>query len=159
MDNGFSILLERFSAAVEAGNGSALADLFAHDGVYYDTFYGKFEGREAITHMLEDLFWGDASAFLWDMLDPVFDSDRQMGYARWVFSYTSTMEDNAGKRVAFNGMSHLILKNGLIQNYQEVFSAGLALVQLDMSPARTTKILQRMVHRHLDDPEWARHVV
>jgi len=56
-------LLPGFAAAVEAGNGAALAACFTEDGIYHDTFYGKFEGREAIADMLENRFWRDAEGF------------------------------------------------------------------------------------------------
>ena len=158
MSLNFTDLLDRFTAAVEAGDGNALAGLFTPDGVYDDTFYGAFEGRAAIIDMLENRFWGDAEAFRWDMYEPVFDADSNLGYARWVFSYTSTQEDSGGHRVAFDGMSQFSVENGLIVAYREVFSAGLALVQLDMAPARVDKILRRLVDNHKKGPEWARHI-
>lgn len=154
----FTGLLNRFADSVEQGNGAALAALFTPEGVYHDTFYGAFQGADAIADMLENRFWGDATAFLWDMFDPVFADGAGLGYARWVFSYTSTMEDSAGKRVAFDGMSQFRIERGLISHYREVFSAGLGLVQLDMDPARTDKILRRMVDTHKKDPEWGRHI-
>jgi len=154
----FTDLLNRFTRAVEAGDGQALAGLFAPDGVYDDTFYGAFAGRDAIADMLENRFWGDADAFLWDMYEPVFDPARNLGYARWVFSYSSTMEDSRGRRVAFDGMSQFSIENGLIATYREVFSAGMALVQLEMSPERIDTILRRLVDKHKKDPEWGRHL-
>lgn len=154
----FTDLLNRFTGAVEAGDGNALADIFTPDGVYDDTFYGAFEGRDGIADMLENRFWGDAEAFLWDMYEPVYDVGQNIGYARWVFSYTSTMDDSRGKRAAFDGMSQFSLENGLIVAYREVFSAGLALVQLDMAPPRVDKVLRRLVEKHKSDPEWGRHV-
>jgi hypothetical protein len=154
----FAEMLSRFTAGVEQADGRALAALFAPDGVYHDTFYGAFQGRDSIADMLENRFWNDAEAFLWDMFEPVFDNTRNLGYARWVFSYTSTMQDSAGKRVAFDGMSQFSLNQGLITRYREVFSAGLALVQLDMSPERIDKILRRMTDTHKSDPELGRHL-
>jgi len=154
----FGELLDRFTDAVEAGDGTALGALFTEDGVYHDTFYGAFAGRAAIADMLENRFWGDAEAFRWDMFEPVFDAEAGRGYARWVFSYTSTMEDSAGKRVAFDGMSRFRLEGGLIGHYGEIFSAGMAFVQLDMDPARSDKILRRMFEARRSDPEWERHL-
>lgn len=155
----FTGLLSRFTDTVERADGDGLAALFTPDGVYHDTFYGAFRGTDAIADMLENRFWGDAEAFRWDMFDAVFDEARNIGYARWVFSYTSTMPDSAGKRVAFDGMSQFLVERGLITRYREVFSAGLGLVQLDMDPVRTDKILRRMVDTHKKDPEWGRHIV
>lgn len=154
----FSEMLNRFTAAVEQADGGALAALFTPDGAYHDTFYGAFQGRDAIADMLENRFWGDAETFLWDMFEPVYDDNRNLGYARWMFSYSSTMADSAGKRVAFDGMSQFSVNQGLIANYREVFSAGLGLVQLDMDPVRTDKILRRMTDTHKKDPEWGRHL-
>lgn len=155
----FADLLTRFTGTVERGDGAGLAALFTPDGVYHDTFYGAFMGADAIADMLENRFWGDANAFLWDMFDPVYDSTAGIGYARWVFSYTSTMEDSAGKRVAFDGMSQFSIEADRIALYREVFSAGLGLVQLGMDPVRTDKILRRMVDTHKKDPEWGRHIL
>ena len=154
----FIDLLRRFTAAVEAGDGAALGALFAEDGTYHDTFYGAFAGPAAIAGMLEQRFWGDAEGFLWDMFQPVYDPATGTGYARWVFSYRSTMADSAGRRVAFDGMSLFEIEDRLIRRYREVFSAGLAFVQLGMAAGRSEKILHRMVEAHGDDPEWARHL-
>ena len=153
----FRGVLDRFTAAVEAGDGAALGALFTENGIYHDTFYGAFAGRRAVAVMLEERFWGDATRFLWDMYEPVFDEAEGRGYARWVFSYTSTMEDSAGRRVVFDGMSAFLLRSGLIEHYREVFSAGVAFLQLGMSPERSDKILRRIFDSHAGDPEWDRH--
>lgn len=157
MSDIFAEILPAFTDAVERGDGTALGALFTDDGVYHDTFYGTFAGRPAIAAMLENRFWGDAEAFLWDMFEPVYDPATRTGYARWVFSYTATLDGSAGQRVAFDGMSRFRLRDGLIAHYREVFSAGLAFVQLGMAPERSEMILKRMVESHRNDPEWARH--
>lgn len=151
----FDALLRRFTAAVESGDGPALAALFAPDGVYHDTFYGAFQGRDAIADMLENYFYRDADRFLWDMRDPVFDGER--GYARWVFSYTSHMPDSDGKRVVFEGMSCFDVEDGLIQTYDEVFSGGIAFAQLGMDPDRAMTILRRQADRTLEKDIARRH--
>ena len=158
MSDLFPELLDRFTVAVEAGDGGALAALFTADGTYDDTFYGLFRGHAGIADMLENRFWGDAEAFLWDMFDPVFDADTRIGYARWVFSYTSTMDESAGRRVAFEGMSQFWMQDGLIQEYREVFSAGIALAQLDMAPERIFKIVRRQFEKLSGNSEWTRHL-
>lgn len=154
----FSGLLDRFTQAVEAADGNGLGALFTEDGIYHDTFYGAFRGRAEIAGMLEERFWGDATRFFWDMHEPLYDAAAGLGYARWVFSYTSTMEDSAGRRVAFDGMSSFRIEGGLIRLYREVFSAGIAFVQLGMAPERTSRILQRIVDSRASDPEWTRHL-
>lgn len=52
----FDAILSRFTAAVEAGDGTALGALFTQDGIYHDTFYGEFHGPSAIKDMLENHF-------------------------------------------------------------------------------------------------------
>lgn len=152
----FDRLLQRFAAAVEAGDGNALADLFTADGVYHDTFYGEFAGRPAIRAMLEERFWGDADGFRWEIADPVCDG--RVGYARWLFSYTATLPEFAGRRVVFDGMSRFELEGGLIRRYDETFNAGVAFAQLGMAPARIAKILERMSQRLLARPDASRHL-
>ncbi len=137
----FTDLLARFTAAVEAGDGQALAATFTEDGVYHDTFYGAFAGREAIADMLENRFWRDAEAFRWDMKEPVAVGD--IGYAHWLFSYQSKLTGVEGKRVAFEGMSCLHLSGGLIRHYGEVFDQGIALAQTGFAADRIAKRLTR----------------
>jgi ketosteroid isomerase-like protein len=152
----FPALLKEFSAAVEAGDGTKLAGLFTEPGVYHDTFYGEFKGRAAIKEMLEQRFYRDAEKFRWDFLEPV--SDGKTGYARWGFSYTSKMPQNAGKRVAFEGMSQFALQNGLISHYGEMFQGGVAFVQLGVEPARMEKVFKRWTEAQLASKHLARHV-
>jgi ketosteroid isomerase-like protein len=152
----FPDLLRAFSAAVEAGDGTRLAALFTEDGVYHDTFYGEFKGRAAIKEMLEQRFYRDAERFRWDFAHPV--SDGRTGYAEWGFSYTSKMPQNAGKRVAFAGMSKFDLSGGLIAHYGEMFQGGVAFVQLGVDPARMEKVFKRWTEAQLALPILARHV-
>ncbi len=141
----FEDLLGRFTAAVEAGDGTALGEVFTVDGTYADTFYGPFTGRAAIRDMLENRFWRDGEAFFWDMRDALFDGGQ--GYARWRFGYTSRLPESAGREVAFDGMSRFEIEHGLIRRYDEVFDAGIALVQLGMPAERIAKILARFAER------------
>lgn len=149
-------LLGRFTAAVEKGNGAALAALFTPDGVYVDGFYGPFQGRDKIAEMIREHFCGHAKDFKWDMLDPV--SDGKTGYARYMFSYVSTMPESAGKRVIFDGMCKLELEGGLIKRYTEQFDAGVALSQLGYAAERILKIEQKRARQVAADPAAKRHV-
>lgn len=137
----FDEILTEFTAAVGAGDGRRLAALFTEDGVYHDSFYGEFRGREAIADMLENYFWRDARDFVWEMMEPVAVGDT--GYARWVFSYTSKLRDAEGKRILFEGMSRFALADGLIRHYGEVFDRGLALSQTNFAPERIARIVSR----------------
>jgi ketosteroid isomerase-like protein len=152
----FSSLVGEFCAAVEAGDGARLAGLFTEDGVYHDTFYGEFKGREAIRAMLEERFHGDAERFLWKPRDMV--SDGRIGYSRWGFSYTSKMPGCAGRRVVVEGMSCFELEEGSIRHYSEKFDSGIALSQLDFSPERLNKIFRRWAETQNADPALAGHV-
>lgn len=140
---GFEALLKEFTAAVEAGDGKRLANLFTDDGIYHDTFYGAFQGHDAIAHMLEGMFWRDAEAFAWETTDPVSEGDR--GYARWIFSYTSKLPEASGRRVVFEGMSLFRLRDGKIQHYGEIFDRALALEQVAFPPERISRFVGKAV--------------
>ena len=92
--------------------------------------------------MLEKQFWGDARGFHWTMRDAVCDGET--GYARWAFSYTSTLPESDGRRVVFEGMSCFGLDGDKIYRYSEIFDIGVALSQLDFAPERIVKILGRV---------------
>lgn len=151
----FDALLQRFAAAVETGDGRALAALFTEDGVYDDVFYGAFEGREAIADMLENLFHRDASDFRWEFRDPVCDG--HIGYASWLFSYTGRTEHTDGLRVVFDGASRFTLAQGLIARYEDVCNGAVPLKQMG-APAT---VMDRMLARwqaHLESqPGFADH--
>jgi ketosteroid isomerase-like protein len=151
----FTAMLKEFAAAVETADGKRLAALFTADGLYHDTFYGEFKGAEAIREMLEGRFYRDATKFYWDFYEPV--SDGKLGYAKWAFSYTSKMPQNAGKRIAFEGVSQFELSDGKIKHYGEVFNSGAAFVQLGFDPAKTDKVLRKQVDALKTQPRFARH--
>ena len=138
---GFARVLDRFTAAVEAGDGAALASLFTEDGVYEDGFYGASSGRAEIADMLETKFWGHAEGFRWRMLEPVCDGKH--GYARYVFSYRSKLPGVVGESVVFEGMSQFTFEGELIRRYREVFETGVAMAQLGFPAERIAKGLGR----------------
>ena len=152
----FPALLKSFTDAVEAADGTRLANLFSEDGVYHDTFYGAFKGRPAIKEMLEGRFWGDARAFKWDMFDGVCDG--RLGYCVWLFSYTSSQGNADGKRVVAEGMSRFQLRDGLIVHYGEKFDSGMALMQMDFAPERLVKLLRRWGNEVRGKPALQAHV-
>jgi ketosteroid isomerase-like protein len=124
----FDELVKAFGAAVEAGDGTALAALFTEDGVYHDMFYGAFEGRDAIKEMLEGVFHRDAKDFRWEFHDPV--SDGKIGYTHWLFSYTGATPHTGGQRVVFDGVGLFFLKDGLIARYEDVANSVVPLKQM-----------------------------
>ncbi|MYE25011.1 MAG: nuclear transport factor 2 family protein [Gammaproteobacteria bacterium] len=138
---GFARVLNRFTAAVEAGDGAALASLFTEDGVYEDGFYGASSGRTEIASMLETKFWGHAEGFRWRMLEPVCDG--RHGYARYVFSYRSKLPGVVGESVVFEGMSQFTFEGDQIRRYREVFETGVAMAQLRFPAERIAKSLER----------------
>ena len=91
--------LRAFCDAVEQRNGNAFAELFTEDGVYHDVFYGAFAGRAKIAAMIDDWFYRTATDFRWDMHDPVTDGTTL--YARYTFSYRSTLPEAGGARAMF----------------------------------------------------------
>src|SRR5579864_4085055 len=110
-------LLKAFCSAVERRDGKGFAALFAEDGVYHDVFYGAFKGREEIASMVDDVFHRTARDFRWEMFRPVSDGERL--YAYYTFSYVSTLPEAQGKRVGFEGVSMMALRDGKIAEYRE----------------------------------------
>ena len=151
----FTALLKELSGAVESGDGRRLAALFTPDGVYHDGFYGECKGSQAIREMLEQRYYRDAEKYLWDFFEPV--SDGKTGYAKWAFSYTSKMPENAGKRVAFEGVSQFELSGGKFRHYWEVFNSGVAFVQMGHEPARMVKIFRRQADALHGQERFKRH--
>lgn len=148
-------LLKSFCSAVERRDGKAFAALFTEDGVYHDVFYGAFKGRARLAEMIDDWFHRTAREFRWDMHRPV--SDGKMLYAYYTFSYVSTLPEAQGKRVGFEGVSMMSLRDGRIAEYREVANVGPAFVDLGFAPERVSKILAKEGAHLKKQPEWQRH--
>jgi ketosteroid isomerase-like protein len=148
-------LLRAFCDAVERRDGRAFADLFTEDGVYHDVFYGTFEGRPGIAAMIDDWFYRTATDFRWDMHEPV--SDGTTLYARYTFSYRSTLPEAEGARAMFEGVAILTLRDGQIAAYREVADTTPAFVAMNFAPERIAKIAARHGAALRARPEMARH--
>ena len=140
----FPKLLERFAKAVATNDGAGLGALFTPDGVYDDGFFGEYAGPQAIASMLQH-FHDTGANFRWDFFDPL--SDGRIGYARYRFSYASKMKGAEGKPVVFEGTSHFVFRDGLVDRYSETFDRGMALAQQDFAPERIKKVLLKLAAR------------
>jgi len=150
-----TVLLKQFCAAVERRDGEAFAALFTPDAVYHDVFYGAFEGSAKIAALVDDWFYRTAREFRWEMFRPVCDGENL--YAYYTFSYVSTLPEAAGKRVGFEGVSMMKLRDGKIAEYREVANVGPGLVEIGFAPERVAKILTREGEHLKNRPEWSRH--
>lgn len=149
-------MLAKFSAAVESGNGDALADLFTETGVYDDYFFGPSEpGRAGIRDMLAHFYEG-GEGFKWEFFDPV--ATGPLGYASYRFSYTSKLPEAKGARVVFEGISRFQLEGGRIRRYSEVFDRGMALAQQDFAAERLKKVALKYATRLKSRPEATAHL-
>jgi ketosteroid isomerase-like protein len=152
-----SALLKSFCSAVERRDGKGFASLFTEDGVYHDVFYGAFEGRAKIAGLIDDWFYRTADNFRWDMHDPV--SDGQTLYARYTFSYRSTLPEAQGARAMFEGVSIMKLRDGKIVEYHEVANTAPAFVDIKFAPERIAKIVAKQGAALKARPEMKRHLV
>jgi ketosteroid isomerase-like protein len=150
-------LLRAFCDAVEQHDGKAFADLFTEDGVYHDVFYGAFAGRIKIAEMIDDWFYRTATDFRWDMHAPV--SDGHTLYARYTFSYRSTLPEAKGARAMFEGVAIMKLCDGRIAEYHEVANTAPGFVDMNFAPERIAKIVAKQGAALKARPEMARHLV
>ncbi|MDE2377485.1 nuclear transport factor 2 family protein [Bradyrhizobium sp.] len=149
-------MLRAFCDAVESRNGKAFAELFAEDGVYHDVFYGAFAGRQEIAELIDDWFYRTATDFRWDMHEPV--SDGTTLYARYTFSYRSTLPEAKGARAMFEGVAIMKLRDGKIVSYHEVANTAPAFVDLNFAPERIAKIMARQGAALKARPEMKKHL-
>ena len=151
-----STMLRAFCDAVEQRNGKAFAELFTEDGVYHDVFYGAFEGHTKIAGLIDDWFYRTATDFRWDMHDPV--SDGHTLYARYTFSYRSTLPEAEGARAMFEGVAIMRLRDGRIAEYHEVANTAPAFVDIKFAPERIAKIVAKQGTALKARPEMKRHL-
>ena len=151
-----SALLKEFTSAVEHHDGKRFAALFTEDGVYHDVFYGAFKGRAKIAELIDDWFYRTASDFRWDMHAPV--SDGETLYARYTFSYRSTLPEAQGARAMFEGVAIMRLRDGKITEYHEVANTAPAFVDIKFAPERIAKIVAKQGAELKARPEMKRHL-
>ncbi|HEY4833976.1 MAG TPA: nuclear transport factor 2 family protein [Bradyrhizobium sp.] len=151
-----STMLRAFCDAVERHDGKAFAELFTEDGVYHDVFYGAFTGRAKIAEMIDDWFYRAATDFRWDMHEPV--SDGKTLYARYTFSYRSTLPEANGARAMFEGVAIMALRDGKIASYREVANTATGFVDMNFAPERIAKIVARKGAELKARPEMKRHL-
>jgi ketosteroid isomerase-like protein len=149
-------MLRKFCDAVEQRNGAAFAALFIEDGVYHDVFYGAFQGREKIAEMIDDWFYRTATDFRWDMHTPV--SDGETLYARYTFSYRSTLPEARGGRAMFEGVAIMQLRDGKIASYHEVANTAPGFVDMNFAPERIAKIAAKQGAALKARAEMKRHL-
>src|SRR6201986_2966692 len=149
-------MLHAFCDAVERHNGAAFAALFTENGVYHDVFYGAFEGRDKIAAMIDDWFYRTATDFRWDMHEPV--SDGRTLYARYTFSYRSTLPEAKRGRAMFEGVAIMQLRDGRIESYREVANVATGFVDMNFAPERIAKIAARQGAELRARPEMKRHL-
>jgi ketosteroid isomerase-like protein len=150
-------MLRDFCDAVEQRNGKAFAELFTEDGVYHDVFYGAFKGRAKIAGMIDDWFYRTATDFRWDMHSPV--SDGATLYARYTFSYRSTLPEAKGARAMFEGVAIMQLCDGKIADYHEVANTATGFVDMNFAPERIAKIVAKQGAALKARPEMKRHLL
>src|SRR6202012_1036399 len=147
--------IAHFGAAATAGDGQSFAACFTEDGVYHDYIYGPHKGRTAITDMLENLFHRDATDYHWEFRDPVVNGN--IGYARSLSRFVSTIPEFKGRKVVIDGISRFVLKDGLIAAYHESVNGGVAQAQLGVAPERMAKVMKRWSERFLAEPDVAEY--
>lgn len=151
----FAEHLARIADGVQTGDGAMVAGAFTEDGAYHDVFYGTFRGRPAIAEMVEERFHRDGADFRWEMIDPVESGGR--GYARYLFSYASRLPEAAGRRALFEGVVVAKLRDGLIEDYDEVANAAVGLSLMGFDDARLAKFVRRQAEALSARPEAAAH--
>ena len=119
-------------------------------------FYGAFEGRTEIAGMIDDWFYRTARDFRWDMHEPV--SDGTTLYARYTFSYRSTLPQAGDARVMFEGVAIMTLRDGKIADYREVANTAPAFVDMNFAPERIVKIVAKQGAELKARPEMQRHL-
>ncbi len=151
----FATLINTLAAAACRGDGAAVAACFTPDGTYHDCFYGAFQGPDIVT-LIHDYFHRDARDFRWDMHAAV--DDGRVGYARYVFSYTSRLKGSEGRRALFEGVSICTLQDGRIASYHEVANAAVGMKALGLGPEKLDRFLSREAAALAAREESAHHL-
>ena len=144
----FNELVKTFTTAVENNDGQKLASLFTIDGIYDDYIYGEFKGRRNVAMMLSTHFHRDAKNFSWEMYDLIHNDSK--GYARYRFSFTSTLTGSENLKVAVPGMAYFQFDGNLIEYYGEVVNGGIPMSQLNLPAGKIKRVFEKWSARALE---------
>ena len=148
----FEKVTHELTQSVCNNDGESLSNLFADNGVYHDYIYGSFKGKKNIKLMLNNYFHRDAKNFSWEMYDLL--SNESKGYARYRFSFTSTLAGSENLKVAVPGMAYFQFNDSLIEYYGEVVNGGIPMAQLNLPAGKIKRVFEKWSDRALDyDPE------
>ena len=145
----FEKVTYELTQSVCKNDGESLANLFADNGVYHDYIYGSFKGKKNIKLMLNNYFHRDAKNFFWKMSDHIFRAE--IGYAKYMFTFTSKIPEYLGKKVVVSGISFFRFKLNSIVEYSESVNGGIAMVQLGVKPEKMQKVFLKWFKRSLED--------
>ena len=108
-----------------------------------------FKEKKNIKLMLNNYFHRDAKNFYWEMRDHVFRDD--IGYAKYMFTFTSKVPEYFGKKVVVSGISFFRFKFNSIVEYSESVNGGIAMVQLGVKPAKMKKVFLKWFKHSLEN--------
>ncbi len=134
-------LVETFCRMFERKDSLAFADLFSPDGIYIDSLYGAYEGREAIRAFHERCH-KEAEAYHFQPVTIVSDNGGNVSF-EWTFSYVSLMPQSRGKRVALKGASFMTLREREITSYREYSDSIILLLGGKVPTEKIVKFYRR----------------
>ena len=81
-------------------------------------------------------------------------NNKSKGYARYRFSFTSTLNGSENRKVAVHGMAYFHFENDLIKYYGEVVNGGIPMAQLNLPAGKIKRVFEKWSDRALDaDPK------
>lgn len=107
-------VLGRFAACLERGDAAGAAAVFTPDAEYAEPPRFHFTGREAIQGFIAD-FTARHRDVRYSLVRTLSALDGTLAAAEWRFSYTRVAD---GSRVAFEGLSWVELRGGLIVRWR-----------------------------------------
>ena len=94
----------------------------------------------------------DAKNFTWEMYNLINNKSR--GYARYRFSFTSTLPSCENLKVAVHGMAYFHFVGDLIEYYGEMVNGGIPMAQLNLPAGKIKRVFEKWAARALDaDPK------
>ena len=77
-------------------------------------------------------------------------NNKSKGYARYRFSFTSTLTSSENLKVAVPGMAYFQFDGNLIEYYGEVVNGGIPMAQLNLPAGKIKRVFEKWSDRALD---------
>ncbi len=136
-----SEIIDSFCERFTQADSDAFADLFTENAVYFDSLYGKYKGRQAISdfhHRCQQ----EATNYRFLPKSYLADNNKMAAF-EWQLTFISMMPLSKNKEITVEGSAFMTLTEGKIISYKEYTDSIAILLKGNVPDEKIMKFYHR----------------